>query len=102
MLAAFEVLVEAGIRLPKTIGQAVSIVGAVIVGQAAVEAKLVSPAVVVIIAITAIASFAMPNQYFSNALRLWRLSWFLSAASQDWWLKPCRYSLVGYLTDIGI
>ncbi|AKL96009.1 spore germination protein KA [Clostridium aceticum] len=72
MLIAFEILVEAGLRLPKTIGQAVSIVGALVVGQSAVEAKLVSPAVVVVIAITAIATFTMPNQDFSNALRLWR------------------------------
>ncbi|NLN65858.1 MAG: spore germination protein [Clostridiaceae bacterium] len=72
MLIAFEVLVEAGLRLPKTIGQAVSIVGAVVVGEAAVQARLVSPTVVVTIATTAIASFTMPNQDFSNALRLWR------------------------------
>ncbi|HYE81139.1 MAG TPA: spore germination protein [Clostridia bacterium] len=72
MLIAFELLVEAGLRLPKTIGQTVSIVGGLVVGQAAVEAKLVSPATVIIVAITAIASFTMPNQDFSNALRLWR------------------------------
>ncbi|WP_129723101.1 spore germination protein [Xylanivirga thermophila] len=72
MLIAFEVLVEAGLRLPQNIGQAVSIVGAVIVGQAAVSAKLVSPAVVIAVAVTAISSFAIPNQDFSNALRLWR------------------------------
>jgi spore germination protein KA len=77
MLIAFEVLVEAGIRLPKAIGQAVSIVGAVVVGQAAVDAKLVSPAVIVIIAITAISSFTMPNQDLSNALRLWRFVFVL-------------------------
>ncbi|MHB1391685.1 MAG: spore germination protein [Clostridia bacterium] len=72
LLIAFELLVEAGLRLPKTIGQTVSIVGALVVGQAAVEAKLVSPATVIVVAITAIASFTMPNQDFSNALRLWR------------------------------
>ena len=72
MLIAFEVLLEAGLRLPKSIGQAVSIVGALVVGEAAVNAKLISPAVVIIIAATAISSFAMPNQDFSNALRLWR------------------------------
>lgn len=77
MLIAFETLIEAGLRLPKNIGQAVSIVGAVVVGQAAVEAKLISPAVVVIIAITAIASFTMPNQDFSNALRLWRFAFVI-------------------------
>ena len=72
MLIAFEALVEAGLRLPKIISQAVTIVGALVVGQAAVEAKLVSPAVVVIISMTAVASFTMPDQDFSNALRIWR------------------------------
>ena len=72
LLIAFEILVESGIRLPKTVGQALSIVGAVIVGLAAVEAKLVSPAVVVMVAATAISSYVIPNQDFSNALRLWR------------------------------
>ena len=77
MLAAFELLVEAGLRLPKTIGQAVSIVGAVVVGQSAVQAKLISPATVVIIALTAISGFTMPNQDFSNALRIWRFILFI-------------------------
>lgn len=72
MLIAFEVLVEAGIRLPQPIGQTISIVGALVVGQAAVQAKLLSPVTVIVIAITAITSFVMPNQDFSNALRLWR------------------------------
>jgi len=72
MLLAFEVLLEAGIRLPKSIGQAVSIVGALVVGQAAVEAKMVSPGVVIVVAITVISGFTMPNQDFANALRLWR------------------------------
>lgn len=72
MLIAFEVLIEAGLRLPKTIGQAVSIVGALVVGEAAVTAKFISPGVVMVIATTAIASFTMPNQDLSNALRLWR------------------------------
>lgn len=73
MLIAFEILTEAGLRLPKAIGQTVSIVGAVIIGQAAVNARLVSPTVVVVIAITAISGYAMPNQDFSNATRLWRI-----------------------------
>ncbi len=72
MLIAFEILVEASLRLPKTIGQAVSIVGALVVGEAAVNAKIVSPAVVIIIALAVIASFVMPDQDMSNALRIWR------------------------------
>lgn len=73
LLIAFEILVEAGIRLPKSIGQALSIVGAVVVGQAAAQAKLSSPAVVVLISATAISNFVLPNQDLSNAIRLWRL-----------------------------
>jgi spore germination protein KA len=79
MLLAFEVLIEAGLRLPQTIGQTVSIVGALVVGQAAVQAKLISPVTVIIVAITAITSFTMPNQDFSNALRIWRFGFTIAA-----------------------
>ena len=72
MLIAFEILMEAGLKLPKTIGQAVSIVGALVVGQAAVEAQIISPAVVIVIAFTGVCGFTMPNQDFSHAVRLWR------------------------------
>ena len=73
LLIAFEILYEAGLRIPKSVGQTVSIVGTLVVGQAAVEAKLVSPSIVVVIAATAIASFTIPNQDFSNFVRLWRI-----------------------------
>ena len=80
MLAAFEILFEAGLRIPKNIGQAVSIVGTLVVGQAAVEAKLVSPSIVVMIAMTIITSFAMPNQDFSNSVRIWRIIFTIFSA----------------------
>jgi spore germination protein KA len=73
MLALFEVLVEAGLHMPKSSGQAVSIVGALVVGEAAISADLVSPAALIVVAVSAISSFAMPNQEFSNGLRLCRL-----------------------------
>lgn len=57
----FEVLREAGIRLPRPIGQAVSIVGALVVGQAAVTAGLVGAPMVIVVASTAIASFVIPT-----------------------------------------
>ncbi|NLV17727.1 MAG: spore germination protein [Syntrophomonadaceae bacterium] len=63
MLLVFELLVEAGIRLPRVVGGAVNIVGALIVGQAAVEAGIVSPILVIIVAATAIASFAAATTY---------------------------------------
>lgn len=73
MLALFEVLIEAGLHMPQSSGQAVSIVGALVVGEAAIAADLVSPAALIIVAVSAISSFAMPNQDFSNGLRLWRI-----------------------------
>lgn len=73
MLALFEVLVEAGLHMPKSSGQVVSIVGALVVGEAAIGVNLVSPAAVIIVAISVISSFAMPNQSFGNALRIWRI-----------------------------
>lgn len=73
LLIAFEILQEAGQRLPATIGQTVSIIGGLVVGQAAVDAKILSPVVVIVVAVTGITGFTMPNQDFANALRLWRL-----------------------------
>lgn len=57
MIIVFELLRESGLRLPKSLGQTVSIVGALVLGQAAVEAKFISASVVIVIAITAITSF---------------------------------------------
>lgn len=73
LLLAFELLLEASIRLPKTIGATISIIGALIVGEAAVNAKFISPAVLVVIAITGVAGFVIPNQALSNATRICRM-----------------------------
>jgi spore germination protein KA len=72
MEGTFEVLREAGVRLPKTVGQAVSIVGGLIVGDAAIRAGIVSPAMVIVVAATAISTFAIPAFNASIALRLLR------------------------------
>ena len=72
MLVAFEILQEAGLRLPASIGQTVSILGGLVVGSAAVEAKIVSPAVLIAVAVAGIAGYTMPSQDFAAALRLWR------------------------------
>ncbi|MFO8059421.1 MAG: spore germination protein [Bacillota bacterium] len=77
----FEILREAGIRLPAAIGPAISIVGALVLGEAAISAGLVSPAVVIVIALTAIASFAIPIFSVAIAFRLLRFFFlFLGAA----------------------
>jgi len=68
----FEILREAGVRLPKAIGQAVSIVGGLVIGQAAVTAGYVAPVPVIVVAMTAIASFTIPNYAAGVSIRILR------------------------------
>lgn len=80
MEVTFEALREAGVRLPRAVGQAVSIVGALVIGQAAVEAGFVSPAMVIVVSITAIASFATPSFAIAISARLIRFALMVLAA----------------------
>ena len=70
MEIAFELLREAGVRLPGTMGNTIGIVGGLIIGQAAVDANIISPIVVIIVALTALCSFAIPNEEFATAFRI--------------------------------
>jgi spore germination protein KA len=79
MEVTFEILREAGLRLPRAVGQAVSIVGALVIGQAAVQAGVVSPVMVIVVSITAIANFATPSFPMAIAARVIRF--FLMAVS---------------------
>ena len=72
MLISFELLQEAGLRLPNPIGDTVSIIGALIVGQSAVEAQVVSPIAIIVVAISGIAGYTLPSQDFGSAIRLLR------------------------------
>ncbi len=72
MESLFELLREAGIRLPAAIGPAISIVGALVLGQAAIQAGIVSPPVVIVVALTAIASFSTPAFSLAIAARMLR------------------------------
>jgi spore germination protein KA len=81
MEISFEFLREAGVRMPRTVGQAVSIVGALVIGQAAVEAGIVSGVMVIIVSITAIANFILPNFNMSIAIRILRFIFMVFAAS---------------------
>jgi spore germination protein len=80
MELTFELLREAGVRLPRAIGSTIGIVGGLVIGQAAVAAHIVSPIMVIIVAITAIASFAIPNYELSAAFRLIRFLLMIGAA----------------------
>ncbi|ULL14091.1 spore germination protein [Paenibacillus sp. H1-7] len=81
MEITFEVLREAGVRMPRVIGSAISIVGALVLGQAAVQAGLVSAAMVIVVSFTAIASFVIPSVNMSAAARLIRFTLMLLAAT---------------------
>ena len=80
MEISFELLREAGVRLPGAMGNTIGIVGGLIIGQAAVEANIVSPVVVIIVAFTALCSFAIPNEEFATAFRLLKFFFILMSA----------------------
>ncbi|AWB47088.1 spore germination protein [Paenibacillus sp. CAA11] len=81
MEVTYEILREAGVRIPKTIGQAVSIVGTLVIGQAAVEAGVVSAAMVIIVSITAISSYVIPENDLTVAVRILRFGFMFLAGS---------------------
>lgn len=80
MELAFEILREAGVRMPRAVGQAMSIVGALVLGQAAVQAGLVSPAMVIIVSLTAIANFCFPAINLATTVRMLRFGMMTLAA----------------------
>ena len=73
MIVMFEVMHEAGLRLPRAVGQTVSIVGALVIGEAAVMAGLVAPATVIVVATAGISAFALPSYSLSLIVRLLRI-----------------------------
>lgn len=81
MELTFDVLREAGVRMPRTIGPAISIVGALVLGQAAVSAGLVSAAMVIVVSFTAISNFVIPSLAIANSIRLIRFVMMIIAAT---------------------
>lgn len=79
MLGAFALLQEAGLRLPNPVGDTVSIIGALIVGQSAVEARVVSPIAIIVVAFSGIACYTLPSQDMGAAVKLSRLSLLIAA-----------------------
>ncbi len=80
MILSFELIREAGTRVPGLIGNTIGIVGALILGQASVEASLVSPVLIIIIAFTGIGSFALPDFALSFGVRIVRMGLLLCGA----------------------
>lgn len=81
MELSFELLREAGVRLPGAMGNTIGIVGGLIIGQAAVDANLVSPIVVIVVSFTALCSFAIPNEEFATAFRLLKFFFIILCAA---------------------
>ena len=75
----FEIIREASVRLPSYIGNTIGIVGGIIIGQAAVEAGLVSNLMVIVVSVTAIAGFVIPSQDMAQSLRFTRFFMMLFA-----------------------
>ncbi|MBR3133426.1 MAG: spore germination protein [Clostridia bacterium] len=77
MEVSFELLREASLRIPSPMGSTVGIIGGLILGEAAVSANLVSPLLIIIVAITGICSFAIPDFALGFALRVFRFAYLI-------------------------
>ncbi|MFC0472730.1 spore germination protein [Halalkalibacter kiskunsagensis] len=81
MVFFFELMREAGVRMPRPVGQAVSIVGALIIGEAAIQAGIASPIMVVVVALTGISSFAIPQYNLAISYRILQYPLMILAAT---------------------
>lgn len=103
MLMMFELFKEAGLRMPAAIGSTLSVVGALIMGEAAIEAKLTSPAMLVVVAISTIATFTFVNQSLVGAVSLLRiLAIIISSFFGLFGDIFCFLSITAYVSNIKV
>ena len=105
MVFTLELLQEAGIRLPRIVGQTVSIIGGLVIGQAAVQAGIVSPIMVIVISITAVSSFTVPDYSLGLALRIARIPFIMLALLWEYsggHGHDCRSYLHSFLKSFGL
>nr|WP_243467533.1 spore germination protein [Acetivibrio straminisolvens] len=88
---AFELIREAGLRVPSPIGPTLGIIGALILGQAAVAANIVSPILIIVVAVTGIGSFAIPNFSMGFSFRILRFVYVFLAAIAGFWVLLLVY-----------
>lgn len=80
MEVALEILREAGVRLPAPLGQTVGVVGGIVIGDAAIRAGLIGPTLLIVVALTTIASYSIPNYDLASAIRILRFPLMLAAS----------------------
>lgn len=101
MELAFELIREAGVRMPGPLGGTIGIVGGLIIGDAAVSANLVSPMAVVVVAVSALCSFAIPNEEFSAPFRLLKFGFiFLGGYLGIFGIVLGLFVLLGHLAGL--
>lgn len=101
MELAFEMIREAGVRMPGPLSGTIGIVGGLIIGDAAVSANLVSPMAVVIVALSALSSFAVPNEEFSSAFRIIKYGFILLGGFLGMFgIVTACYLLLGHLASL--
>lgn len=97
MEVSFELLRESGVRVPNVIGQTLGIIGALILGQSAVAANLVSPILVIIVSITGLGNFAMPNYNMAVAIRILKFLFIFLASIAGFYGLSVGIFIVGGL-----
>lgn len=103
LLIVFELLREAGLRLPTKIGSTISIVGGIIIGDAAIRAGVTSPAMVVIIALSTIASYTIVNQSLVTVISILRIIFILVTGFLGLFgFFVCIFALILYLANIRV